>query len=57
MIQSYTVLTVYLLLANQKFLSCLSLSVQKISSSSRSICWHRFSVELLNPRRKKIKNI
>lgn len=56
-IQIYTALTVYLLLAYQKFLSKLGLSVQQLFEL---ICLNLFGKdsleELLNPRRRKTIN-
>lgn len=57
MIQIYTALTVYLLLAYQKFLSRLGLSVQKLFQLIQINLLGAASLdELLNPRQRKIHN-
>ena len=57
MIQIYTALTVYLLLAYQKFLSRLGLSVQQLFQLIQLNLLGAASLEeLLNPRRRKIEN-
>ena len=57
LIQIYTALTVYLLLAYQKFLSKLALSVQQLFQIIQVNLLGTVSLEdLLNPRRRKIEN-
>jgi hypothetical protein len=57
MIQIYTALTVYLLLAYQKFLSRLGLSVQQLFQLIQLNLLGTASLEeLLNPRRRKTDN-
>ena len=57
MIQIYTALTVYLLLAYQKFLSRLGLSVQQLFQIVQLNLLGPASLEeLLNPRRRKDEN-
>ena len=57
LIQIYTALTVYLLLAYQKFLSCLGLSVQQLFQLIQLNLLGAASLkELLNPRRRKTEN-
>jgi hypothetical protein len=57
LIQIYTALTVYLLLAHQKFLSKIGLSVQKIFQIIQLNLLGSASLnELLNPRRRKTEN-
>ena len=58
LIQIYTALTVYLLLAYQKFLSRIGLSVQQIFQVLQLNLLGSASLEeLLNPRRRKSENI
>lgn len=58
MIQIYTALTVYLLLAYQKFLSRFGLSVQQLFQRiQRNLPGTASLEELLNPRRRKMKNM
>ena len=57
LIQIYTALTVYLLLAYQKFLSRIGLSIQQLCQLIQlNLLGTRSLEELLNPRRRKIEN-